>query len=1139
MKTRNAAAVRWSVTLNIPKLLLALAFVAVAAHAAVFTWNGGGTDNNWQTGANWTNTIPPATDGSASLNFSGAARTMTTNNITADTVFTGISFANDNSSGKTNAFTLSGNRITLGGNVANTVPTVAGTLADTISLNLVLSGTRTFTENTSGTTLLHNLTVSGVISESGGSQGLTKAGAGILTLSGTNTYSGKTTVSGGTLYFNSIGNVGAASSALGAPATTASGTIDLATTLIYTGAAATSDRIINLTGNVQVNNAGSGTLTLTGGVTGSNVNIMFRGGANITETGLIATGSGQLTRTDGGTLTLSNALNSCSGAVAAYAGTISVDTISNGGSPSALGQGTSILLGQDQAGFGTLRFTGASGGACNRAISIAGTTAASGGIIENTVAGQTLTLSGNVGKTGAGTAPQLQLIGAGNGEMSGNISAILSVTKSGSGTWTLSGANSYTGATIVSAGTLLINGSTVSNSAVSVSAAATLGGTGTVSGTVSVSANGIIAPGNNGIGTLTLANAGAAALTLNGCTNKFEVANAVGVSDSIAISGALVLNGANIVALSFPLGTAPAGTYTLMTYASRSGSGTLALDQAYVNTRIVVGDTSVTLVIGGASLVWQGGLAANAWDMITANWVSGAYTDNTVVVFDDTGSASPAVTVTPNPVTPFSVTVTNVTKAYTISGAAINGTGGLTKFGSNGLTLSNTNTYSGLTTVNGGTLTLNGSISNSSVTVANGATFTENASGVIAGSNVAFTAYGTATLYGSNTYGGVASVGTNGTPNIILTVNNNMALGSTAAGTIVNGGNASTESRLVLGNGVMVTDETLTLGPGPSANRAALRYTLGSGSGTWNGNIVLAGTATYVGSDTPGGTLIVGLSADDTITTSSSAGFSVRGAGDVIINSRISIGATAINRDDPGTFTLNSTSNTWLNMNINQGTLKLGVSDALPAITILGIGKNSGVNNQATFDLNGKSQAVASLVELHMMSSNGFQRITSSAPATLIVSNSTANTFGTEGSTITGAVSLVKMGTGTLTLTGTNSTSGAFIVSNGTLIVSGTGSFGVNSTNVIVAAGTLTLSNSVSIADIAAVRIANGGGAKVNLAAGVNEAVGALFFGNSQKSAGTYGATGSGAGVINDEHFSGSGILTVLHGKGGMLIGLR
>ena len=58
-------------------------------------------------------------------------------------------------------------------------------------------------------------------------------------------------------------------------------------------------------------------------------------------------------------------------------------------------------------------------------------------------------------------------------------------------------------------------------------------------------------------------------------------------------------------------------------------------------------------------------------------------------------------------------------------GAAITGTGGLTKLGSNGLTLSNTNTYSGLTTVNGGTLTLNGSLSNSSVTVANGATFTE------------------------------------------------------------------------------------------------------------------------------------------------------------------------------------------------------------------------------------------------------------------------------------------------------------------------------------------------------------------------------------------------------------------------------
>jgi autotransporter-associated beta strand protein len=1021
----------------------------------------------------------------------------------------------------------------LGGNISSTVSSAA--ITDTMSLPVLLNGTRTATINTS-----HHLTISGVIGETGGSYGLTKAGSGELTLSNTNnTYSGKTTQNGGRLYFASLKNVGEGPSSLGAPTTAANGTIDISGRMTYTGGSTTSDRVFNFVTGNQFDNSGSGTLTLTGGFTGSGATPTFRGGGTFVVSGLIALGGGGITRTDGGTVFLTNPTNAFTGNLTINDGIISVDTLADAGTACPIGAGTTINIGQANGTTGRFRYTGTNDASCNRAITIiAQPKNTNGGIIENATAGKTLTLGGNVSVDLWTNTPTLQLTGVGNGVLSGVVNGAMRVTVNGSGSWALAGANVYTGATTVSSGTLLINGSTASGSAVSVSAGATLGGTGTVSGAVSVSANGILAPGNSGIGTLRLAKAGATALTLNSSTNRFEVAASVGVSDSIEISGALVLNGANVVALSFPLGAAPAGTYTLMTYASRSGSGTLALDQAYLNTRLLVGDTSVTLVVGGPYMVWQGGLAANAWDTATANWVSGTYADNAIVTFDDTGAASPAVTITPDAVAPFSVTVTNATKAYTFGGAAITGLGGLTKLGAASLTLSNTNTYSGPTLVNGGTLTLNGSISNSSVTVTNGATFTENASGVIAGSNVTFTSFGTATLYGSNTYGGVTSVGTNGTP-VNLTVNNNMALGSTAAGTLVNGGNASTESRLVLGNGVMVSDETLTLGPGPSANRAALRYT-GSGSGTWNGNIVLAGAATYLGSDT-GGTLIVGLSVDDTITTSASASFSVRGSGDVTINSRISIGAQAINRDDPGTFTLNSTSNTWLNTNLGQGTLKLGTSDALPATTLLSIGKNSGINNQATFDLNGKCQTVASLSEQHMMSSNGFQRITSAAPATLIVSNSAANTFGTEGSTIAGAVSLVKAGNSILTLTGTNTTSGAFIVSNGTLIVSSTGSCGINSTNIVVAAGTLVLSNSVSIANNAEVRIADNGGAKVNLASGVNEIVGTLYFGDHQKSAGTYGSTGSGASVTDDVHFSasGSGILTVLHDKGGTLIGLR
>ena len=134
-------------------------------------------------------------------------------------------------------------------------------------------------------------------------------------------------------------------------------------------------------------------------------------------------------------------------------------------------------------------------------------------------------------------------------------------------------------------------------------------------------------------------------------------------------------------------------------------------------------------------------------------------------------------------------------------------------------------------------------------------------------------------------------------------------------------------------------------------------------------------------------------------------------------------------------------------------------------------------------------------------------------------------------------MTIVKSGSGTLTLTGTNTYSGATIVSNGTLVVSSTGMLG-NSTNITVAAGTLTLQNSSCITNTATVRIASGGGAKVSLAAGVNQTVNYLYYDDKQKSTGTYGATGSGASKINDEHFAGSGVLTVLHGSGGTLLRL-
>ena len=63
--------------------------------------------------------------------------------------------------------------------------------------------------------------------------------------------------------------------------------------------------------------------------------------------------------------------------------------------------------------------------------------------------------------------------------------------------------------------------------------------------------------------------------------------------------------------------------------------------------------------------------------------------------------------------------------------------------------------------------------------------------------------------------------------------------------------------------------------------------------------------------------------------------------------------------------------------------------------------------------------------------------------------------------------------------------------------------------------------------------------AKISLAAGVNEAVGQLYFGSKQRRVGTYGSTSSPAAVKDDTHFSGTGILTVLRDNSGTLISVQ
>src|SRR5205823_1307813 len=89
--------------------------------------------------------------------------------------------------------TLSGTALTLAGNM--TATSNSGGHSALVNGNLSLGGaTRTVTVTHGAAT--EDLIISAVISNSAG-KGLTKAGNGLLTLSGTNTYTGTTTINAG------------------------------------------------------------------------------------------------------------------------------------------------------------------------------------------------------------------------------------------------------------------------------------------------------------------------------------------------------------------------------------------------------------------------------------------------------------------------------------------------------------------------------------------------------------------------------------------------------------------------------------------------------------------------------------------------------------------------------------------------------------------------------------------------------------------------------------------------------------------------------------------------------------------------------------------------------------------------------
>ena len=154
----------------------------------------------------------------------------------------------------------------------------------------------------------------------------------------------------------------------------------------------------------------------------------------------------------------------------------------------------------------------------------------------------------------------------------------------------------------------------------------------------------------------------------------------------------------------------------------------------------------------------------------------------------------------------------------------------------------------------------------------------------------------------------------------------------------------------------------------------------------------------------------------------------LQGAGNILVSGQIT-GSSALVSGSVGAGTrtlINPANNFTANISINGGTLKLGASEVIPD----GVGKgNVSVAGVGTLDLNGFSETINGLSGTGSVDN----KATSTTSTLTIGGNNQGGTFNGVIQNSGGKLALTKMGSGTLTLTGTNTYSGNTTVNGGTL----------------------------------------------------------------------------------------------------------
>jgi autotransporter-associated beta strand protein len=749
------------------------------APAATGTWTstGGG---NWTDTTKWSGGI--IADGvDFTSNFTSDITAATTVNLNGVNRTIGNLNFSDNGTA-TNSWVITGNTLTLD----------------------VTSGSPAITTT-------NNATISSILA---GNDGFTKSGSATMTLNNSsNSYTGTTTINGGTLQVESFTMSGALAGA---------GTLrnDSGTSAFMN----ISGDISGFTGTLSYNNtAGGNNLHFPGGSTsnydGSQAKFALSGSTTVARAlSFGASGTfkmGELSGTGGGIATRNAAV------VTLEVGALNTSTTYSGVLVNT--QGGTGTLGLTKVGNGTLKLDGANtytgtttinGGTLQvESFTMSGALAGSGTLLNssntsafmnisgdisgftgtisynNTVGGNNLHFPGGSSSNYDGSQAKFALIGSTTiaralsfgangtfkmGELSGTGGGIatrnaavvtlevgalntsttysgvlvntqggtgtLGLTKVGSGTLTLSGANTYTGGTNFNDGVLSLNSSGAIGSSGTISFDGgtlryTSSNTTDYSSRFSTAASQQYKVDTNGQNATW-----ATALTSSGGTLTKSGSGTLSLTNSSnSYTGTTTINGGTLEVESFTMSGALAGSGTLRNDSSTSAFMTISGDISGFTGTISYNNTT-----GGNNLLFSGGTSSN-YDGSQAKFaLSGSTTIARALSFGASGtfkmgelSGTGGGIATRNAAI-VTLEVGALGTSTTFSGALVNTQGGtgtlsFTKVGSGTLTLSGANTYTGTTTINGGTLELlrPGTINSSAITVNSGGTLQLNPNGTI------------------------------------------------------------------------------------------------------------------------------------------------------------------------------------------------------------------------------------------------------------------------------------------------------------------------------------------------------------------------------------------------------------------------